>query len=206
MRPTLRYAFTGILVFTAIFISHSVYSQKNDLTIPVGRSYMWVDTKPDTLRDTDRPIAFADPAVRNAVKKQLEKNGWQEVNQNADILISYEILTERQAVSVSKPAYGQPLKRVYFNPATKHWGSVYYSSQFEPYQPSLMPVKKGTVTITISDALSDQTIWQGWSTESLKNSIITEDEISKNIRYIFRRFDGDAVKAPRTAVSGVVSR
>jgi len=202
MGTTLRYAFKGFIAFTTLVSVTPAYSQ-TQATIPVGRTYMWVETKSDTAQNTERSSAHADPALRNAIKKQLDKNGWQEVERNADILVSYDILAERQPDSDSKPAYGKPLKRVYFNPTTKHWGSVYFSSQFVPYQPSDL-VKKGTVTITISDGLTDKTIWQGWSTESLKNSIITEDEISKNVKSIFRKFDGDAIKVSN--VGGVVSR
>jgi hypothetical protein len=64
---------------------------------------------------------------------------------------------------------------------------MYYPSQFQGYQVYDTPVKEGTVTITMVDAKTDKSIFQGWTTERLTNRNITDTEIKRSVRSIFKQ-------------------
>jgi hypothetical protein len=50
-------------------------------------------------------------------------------------------------------------------------------------------IKEGTITITMIDAKTDKTVWQGWTTEEVNNRNLTSKEIQNAVRSIFKKFD-----------------
>jgi hypothetical protein len=188
-----RWKFLSIIAlagFVATSCSSPVYVQKDDsVNLSNYRTFMWVDTRANENDNSVKPTAYVDLSVRNAVNKELLKQGWKEVSDNPDVLLSYDILVERTTEEKSDPVYSRPFTRMYYNPYTRRWSTIYYPSQFVGYQTYETPVKEGTVTITMTDARSDKVVWQGWTTERLNKSRITEDEISKSVRNIFNKFD-----------------
>ena len=170
--------------------SAPVYVQKDDsVNLRNYHTYIWVDTKANENDNAARATAYADISVRNAVNAELGKMGWSEVNDNPDVLMSYDVLVERATEQKSDPVYSQPFTRSYYNPYTKRWSTIYYPSQFVGYQNYDVPVKQGTITITMVDARTDKNIWQGWTTDQLNYSRLTDDEISRSVRNIFNKFD-----------------
>lgn len=141
---------------------------------------MWVDTKSDENDNVNRPTAYLDLSVKNAVNRELAKQGWREVTDNPDVLVSYDVLVKRSVEYRSDPVYSRPFTRVYFNPYRLTWGTIYYPSQFIGYEYYRVPVKKGTVTITMADANTDKVVWQRWTTRDLNNSRITENGVTKS--------------------------
>ena len=151
-------------------------------------TYTWVETRMGEQDNSARPTAYIDLSVRNEVNKELAKRGWTESSSNPDLLISYDVLVKRSFEQRSDPLYTQPLTRLFYNPFTRHWVTIYYPSEFIGYTTYTVPVKKATVTITMADVKTDKVIWQGWTTEDLNGSRITEKEIQKAVKNIFRKF------------------
>jgi len=173
--------------------SSPVYIQKDDsISMSNYHTYMWVDTRANQDDNSARATAYADISIRNAVNQKLNAEGWREVSSNPDLFISYDILVQRANEQRSDAVYSQPFTRVYYNPFRRSWGTIYYPSQFLGYQYYQVPVKEGTVTVTMMDANSDKIVWQGWTTENLNYSRITDDEISRSVRHIFRKFDANS--------------
>jgi hypothetical protein len=127
--------------------------------------------------------------MRNAVNAELRKAGWREVTENPDVLVSYDVLVERTTEQQKEPVYSQPFTRMYYNPYRRQWSTIYYPSQFMGYQVYESPVREGTITVTLIDAKTDKNIWQGWTTERMDNSRITDSEITRSVRNIFGKFD-----------------
>ena len=152
-------------------------------------SYAWVETRANENDKSQRATAYADLSVRNAVNAELAREGWREVSNNPDVLLSYDVLIERSTQQQNDPVYTQPFTRMYYNPYTRRWGTIYYPSQFIGYQTYEVPVKEGTITISMTDANTDKVVWQAWTTERLNYSQLTTDEISKSVRNIFNKFD-----------------
>ena len=167
-----------------------VYVQKDDsINLRNYHTYMWVDTKVNENDKSQRAMAYADISVRNAVNAELRKTGWKEVSDNPDVLVSYDVLVEKTTEQRSDPVYTQPYTRMYYNPYSRRWSTIYYPSQFVGYDNYNEPVKQGTITISMVDANTDKLAWQGWTTENLNYNRLTTDEISRSVRNIFNKFD-----------------
>ena len=151
------------------------------------KTYMWVDVRATENDASGRATAFADISVHNAVNEELQQRwGWHEVAENPDVLVSYDVLVERNVETQSDPVYSQPYNRLYYNRFTRRWSTIYYPSQFLGYQQYQVPVKEATVTITMMDADTDKKVWQGWTTERLGGSGITDLNVKKSVRNIFK--------------------
>jgi len=120
---------------------------------------------------------------------ELRNAGWREVTDNPDILVSYDVLVQNTTARRSDPVYSESYSRYYYNPRLKRWGTIYYPSQFLGYDNYQVPVNEGTITITLTDANTDKVVWQGWTSEELNYSRITQDEISAGVKNIFRKLD-----------------
>ena len=75
----------------------------------------------------------------------------------------------------------QPMSRSYFN--------VYYPSQFMGYENYSVPTQEGTVTVSMIDAKTDKTVWQGWPTDEIDSRRIKSKEVQAAVKSIFRKFD-----------------
>lgn len=187
----IRY-FLGALVATIgiAACSSPVHVQQDEsANLSNYKTYMWVDTRYSENDNRARPASYADISVRNAANAELRKNGWSEVAYNPDVLISYDVVVEKTTARQSDPVYSQSITRTYYNPRTKRWGTIYYPSQFLGYNSYDVPVKEGTITITLTDANTDKIVWQGWTSEELNYSRLSEDEIARNVKNIFDKMD-----------------
>jgi len=175
-------------VMTIYSCSSPAYVEKDtSANLSAYKTYMWVDTKATENDASSRATAFADVSVHNAVNEELQQRwGWSEVTDNPDVLVSYDVLVERNVETQSDPVYSQSYSRLYYNRFTRRWSSIYYPSQFLGYQQYQVPVREATVTITMMDADSDKKIWQGWTTERLGGAGITDLNVKKSVRNIFK--------------------
>jgi len=180
----------GLVGISTVSCKSPVYVQRDESTnLALYHTYSWVETRANENDQSKRAMAYADVNVRNAVNAELAEKGWREAANNPDALISYDVLVERTTEQQSSPIYSQPFTRIYYNPFRRHWGTIYYPSQFVGYQSYQVPVKEGTVTITMTDAKTDKIVWQAWTTEQLNYANLTTDEINKSVRNIFKKFD-----------------
>ena len=153
-------------------------------------SYAWVDMK-SAENDPKNVTAFAQDAVRRVAKAELERKGWKETDHNPDVLLTYDMLVERATQTQSEAVYSQPFSRVYYNPYLRRWGTVYYPSQFIGYDTYDVPVSEGTLTITMTDARTDKTIWQGWTTETIEQRKLSSENIEKAVKNIMKKFNAE---------------
>ena len=66
---------------------------------------------------------------------------------------------------------------------------VYYPSEFLGYDRGEQAVKEGTVTISVIEAKTEKTIWQGWTTDEVNSRNLTSKEIQNAVKTIFKKFD-----------------
>lgn len=184
----------GLIVFALAFVlltgcgstAHIEKDEATDLT--KYKSYTWVaEDKSDSLRNKISDIAAQN--IRNSVNEELQKNGWREVKNNPDVLVSYDVLVERNTRVDRDPVYSRSYTRMVYNPYTRRYFSIYYPSQFLGYDESEVPVKEGTVTITLIDPKKDKTVWQGWSTDEISSNKLTSKDIQRNVKSIFKKFE-----------------
>ncbi|HEV7781280.1 MAG TPA: DUF4136 domain-containing protein [Chitinophagaceae bacterium] len=176
-----------LLVAVMTGCSSPAYVQKDEsANLNNYKTYMWVNTRASETDESTRPIEYADISVHNAVNEELRNWGWTEVSSDPDVVISYDILVERNVETQREPVYSQPFTRFYYNPYTRRYSRIYYPSQFQGYQVYDQPVKEGTITLSIMDARTDKNVWQAWTTERLSGSRLTEGEIRRSVRNIFK--------------------
>lgn len=176
------------IISITINCSSPAYVQKDDaVSLTDYKTYAWADTRATQDDDSKRTTAYADISIHNAVNAELKKWGWIEVTDIPDAFVTYDILVEGGTDINREAVYSQPYTRYYYNYYRKRWIPVFYPSQFVGYQEYQTPVKEGTVTITVIDAKTDKNIWQGWTSENLGQSRITDSDIKRSVRNIFKK-------------------
>jgi hypothetical protein len=152
-------------------------------------TYAWIDKPVSKEEKRSRKNELTETNIRNAVDKQLQKNGLREVSSKPDVLVSYDLLVEKNQKQQQDPVYSQPFTRSYYNRYSGRMVTLYYPSQFMGYDSYSTTVKEGTITITLIDNRTDKTVWQGWATNELNGNRISGREIDQNVKSIFRKFD-----------------
>ena len=125
--------------------------------------------------------------IRNAVTKEFEKIGWRESKNKPDVILDYDVLVERSSQQQSEPVYSQPYSRLIYNPYTRRYATIYYPSQFLGYDSYEKVIREGTVTVTMIDAKTDKTVWQGWTTGEVNSRNLTNKDIQKAVATIFKK-------------------
>lgn len=179
------------LVFLVAGCAPSAHVEKDDTTdFSRFRTFAWIDKDGNDKKDRNRSNDLTEQKVKAAVSKELEKTaGWKEVKNNPDVLLGYDVLVERSVRQQSDAVYSQPFSRVFYNPYRRRYFSVFYPSRFVGYDNYDVPTREGTVTVTMINADTDKTVWQGWATNELNNRHMTEKEIQTSVRAIFKKFD-----------------
>ncbi len=153
------------------------------------QTYAWI--QPNATQK-NKPADIMESTVKNIVSEELQKNaGWREVStsSNPDLLLSYDILVERAVREKNDARYSRPFVRTFYNPMSRRYFNVYYPSQFMGYENYSVPTQEGTVTVSMIDAKTDKTVWQGWTTDEIDSRRIKSKEVQAAVKSIFRKFD-----------------
>lgn len=175
-------------IILAVSCATPAYVEKDE-TADFSRykTYAWIDN--NKKDDKNRHTEFMKKHVHDAANAQLVKEGWREDRSKPDVLISYDLLVEKTTREQSNPVYSRPYQRIYYNPFYRRYGTIYYPSTFMGYDNNTETVREGTLTITMVDAKTDKTIWQGWTTDDVNSRNVTQKEIQSSVNSIFRKFD-----------------
>lgn len=180
---------TFILVLSSC--GTTAHIEKDD-TVDLGRykTFAWVDRDGEGRNDRNKNNDLTEQRIRDAVNKELEKSaGWREVKNRPDVLLSYDVLVERGTKETTNPVYTRPESRLVYNPYTRRYATIYYPSQLAGYERDERTIREGTVTISMIDAKTDKTVWQGWTTDEVNSRNLTSKEIQNSVKSIFRKFD-----------------
>jgi len=179
---------SGLLLAGCANVAH-VERDKN-VNFSSYHSYAWVDVKEKENDSSKTKVSdLTERKIKDAVNAELAKTGWRESKNKADVLLSYDVSIERNVRNQSNPVYSQPYTRYYFNPYIRRWSSIYYPSEFLGYDNGGIPLREGTLTITMTDAKTDKTFWQGWTTNEVNSHNLTSKEIQSSVKTIFHKFD-----------------
>ncbi len=179
---------SGLLLTSCVSVAHVEKDATADFSS--YRTYSWIETQESKDDSAKTEVSdITERKIREAVDAELSKAGWKQVKRNPDALLSYDVLVERSVKDQSDPVYSRPYNRYFFNPYTRRWNVLYYPSQFLGYDNSQVAVREGTVTISVIDAKTDRTVWQGWTTDEVNSRNLTSKEIQSSVKSIFRKFD-----------------
>jgi hypothetical protein len=181
-------ALSGLLLAGCASVAH--VEKDDNVNLSSYHSYAWVESKANQNDSAKTRVSdLTERRIRQAVDAELAKSGWKESKHRPDVLINYDVLVERNIKESSNPVYSQPTTRYIYNPYSRRWISIYYPSQFLGYDNDQMAVREGTITVSIIDAKTDKTVWQGWTTEEVNSRNLTSKEIQNSVKSIFRKFD-----------------
>lgn len=181
--------FAALAVVLLASCSPKVYTQKADAAdLNNYKSFAWVETQETHEQKGHNDIQ--EEKIRKAVNAELQKMGWREDNTKPEALLAYDVLIERATKQNSNPVYSQPFSRSYYNPYLRRWGTLYYPSQFVGYRNQQYQTNEGTLTVSVLDAKTEKTVWQGWTTDEVRsNKVLSDKDIQASVRNIFRKFD-----------------
>lgn len=183
---------SGSLAFVFLLAScgTTAHIEKDDNTdFTKYKTFAWVEKEKNDKKDR-KNSDLTEQKVRDAVSKELEKTaGWRESKSNPDVLLTYDVLVERSVKQQSEPVYSNPFARTFYNPYSRRFYRVYYPSRFMGYDNYDVNTREGTVTISMIDANTEKTVWQGWATDEVGSRNMTSKEIQSSVRAIFRKFD-----------------
>ena len=180
-----------VIVFLLASCGSTAHIEKDDnADFSRYKTFAWIDKDGEGRFDKNRSNDLTEMKIREAVSNELEKSaGWKQVENRPDILISYDVLVERGVKQSNNPVYSRPYSRLVYNPYTRRYTTIYYPSEFMGYERDERPIKEGTVTISMIDARTDRTIWQGWTTDEVNSKNLTSREIQNAVKSIFKKFD-----------------
>ncbi|MDP9230600.1 MAG: DUF4136 domain-containing protein, partial [Bacteroidota bacterium] len=170
----MRFRILGAFAIATLFMmggcASTAHVEKDDATdFHKYKSFSWIERKEDDKKASD----ITEQNIRTAVNQELQKTGWREVKDNPDILLSYDVLVERNVKQERNPVYTRPYSRVYYNPYTRRYGTIFYPSEFIGYENNQTAVREGTITISMIDTNTDKTVWQGWTTGEVNSRNLT---------------------------------
>jgi hypothetical protein len=182
------FAFSGLLLAGCASVAH--VEKDDSVNFSNYHTYTWVESR-DTKNDSakTRVSDLTERKIKEAVNAELAKAGWRESKHKPDVLMSYDVVVERGVKENTDPVYSEPFTRYVYNPYSRRWISVYYPSQFLGYDRNEHSVREGTVTVSVIDANTEKTVWQGWTTDEVNSRNLTNKEIQNAVKSIFRKFD-----------------
>lgn len=181
-------ALAGLLLAGCASIVHVEKDETADLS--AYNTYSWVATTEDKTDSTGTHISdLTDRRIREAIDSELSKTGWRQSKNKPDVLLAYDVLIERGIKEDSRPVYSDPYTRYFYNRYSGRWNAIYFPSRFMGYDSRQMSVREGTITVSLIDAKSGKTIWQGWTTDEINSRNLTSKEIRTAVKNIFRKLD-----------------
>jgi hypothetical protein len=182
--------YLGLVILMAGCASTAHIEKDDTADFSRYKTFAWIDKDGEGKNDKNRNDDMAERKIQDAVSKELEKTaGWKEVKTRPDVFLSYDVLVERSVKEQTDPVYSRPFTRTFYNRYTRRYSTIYYPSQFMGYNRDQRNVREGTVTISMVDARTDKTVWQGWTTDEVNNRNLSSREINNAVRSIFRKFD-----------------
>ncbi len=182
--------FFAVAAFVFAGCAAPVHVEKDDNTdFSKYKTFAWLDKDGGGKKDRNRNNDLMEQKFRESVTRELTKQGYVENTKNPDVLISYDVLVERSTKTESDAVYSRSFVRTFYNPYSRRFYNVYYPSQFVGYDDYTVPIREGTVTITVTDADNGKAVWQGWTTDEVNSKNLTSKEINSAVKSIFRKFD-----------------
>jgi len=181
-------ALSGMLLAGCASVAHV---EKDDTAnFSTYHSYTWVEAKDSKTDSAKAKVSdLTERKIKEAVNAELAKNGWKESKHKPDVLISYDVVVDRGVREDTDPVYSMPFTRYVYNPYSRRWFSLYYPSEFMGYDRNERATREGTVTVSVIDAKTEKTVWQGWTTDEVNSKNLKTKEIQNAVKSIFKKFD-----------------
>ncbi len=179
-------------MFLLISCSRTAYVQKDsDVDFSKIKTYSWVRTQAEkekangSMKNDD----LTNRKIRQSIDRNLAEKGWKEVKSNPDVYLVYDVMIEQEDKIDRNAVYTQPFTRWFFNPVSRRWVPVLYPSRFLGFDENTRTVKEGTLTLTMLDADTDKTIWQGWTSSEINGRKLSDKQIDSKVKAIVKKLE-----------------
>jgi hypothetical protein len=183
----------GMLTVVIVMVScgtTAMVQKDNNVDIRKFRTYAWVDASTkDTANHVVKTSDLTDRKIKESIERNLTEQGWKLTKKNPDVLLSYEVDIEKERRNRQTPMYSEPTYRYVYSPYGRRWVPIYYPSELMGYRNSTETVQEHTLTVSLIDADTDKTVWQGWTTMDSNARRMTDKEIDNNVRAIVKKLD-----------------
>ena len=160
----------ALCLLPAAFAKDTGVRFERDVACSKYQTYDWVDP---VAKPEGSPLAVGgeiDTAIRNAVDRQLRKQGFEEATDGeADFLVSFDGAME------SVTDFDGLRRDVTPGVAWVMEGTV-------------NSYNRGTLIISVRDGESEKIVWSAWTTEKVKNPEHGEKQVDKAVRKLLRKF------------------
>lgn len=179
------------MVIVLVSCGTTAMVQKDDrVDIRKFRTYAWVDASTrDTSNHSPKTNDLTDRKIKESIERNLTEAGWKLTKKNPDVLLTYEIDTEKERRNRQTPVYSQSGYQYVYSPYSRRWIPMFYPSDLIGYRNSTEVVQERTLTVSLIDAETDKTVWQGWTTVDSNAKRMTDKEIDNNVRAIVKKLD-----------------
>ncbi|MEI8073270.1 MAG: DUF4136 domain-containing protein [Bacteroidota bacterium] len=185
--------FLGIVTLLVVMVgcgTTAMVQKDNNVDIRKFRTYAWVDASTkDTSSHSTKMNDLTDRKIKESIDRNLFEVGWKLTKKNPDVLLTYEVDNEKERRDRQTPMYSEPTYRNVYSPYSRRWIPIYYPSELMGYRNSTEMVQEQTFTLSLIDAETDKTIWQGWTTVDKNTKRMTDKEIDSNVRAIVKKLD-----------------
>ena len=185
--------FLGIVTLLVILVScgtTAMVQKDNHVDIRKFRTYAWVDASTnDTLNHGSKTNDLMDRKIKESIERNLTEAGWKLTKKNPDVLLTYDLDVEKEQRKMRTPMYSNAGYRYVYSPFGRRWVPVYYPSELMGYRNTTETVQEHTLTVSLIDAETDKTVWQGWTTVDKNTNRLTDKEIDNNVRAIVKKLD-----------------
>lgn len=175
-----------------ISCSRTAYVQKDsDVDFSKIKTYSWVKTQAEKEKAnvSTKNDDLTNRKIRQSIDRNLAEKGWKEVKSNPDVYLVYDVMIEQEDKIDRNAVYTQPFTRWFFNPVSRRWVPVLYPSRFIGFDENTRTVKEGTLTLTMMDADTDKTIWQGWTSSEINGRKLSDKQIDSKVKAIVKKLE-----------------
>ncbi|MCW3090143.1 MAG: hypothetical protein JWP81_1212 [Ferruginibacter sp.] len=132
---------------------------------------------------------IVDNNIKSSVSAELEAKGWQEADQQPDVLMDYNVIVQKGIRKETEPAYSYPYTGYFYSPWSRRMGYYYNPIFFGGYTTSTIPFKVGTLTLNMVDAKTNKLIWQGCAKGDLTSKNVTSEDAKTDVKSIFKKLN-----------------
>ncbi len=179
-------------MFLLVSCSRTAYVQKDsNVDFSKIKTYSWVRTQAEKERASvsTKNDDLTNRKIRQSIDRNLAEKGWREVKSNPDVYLVYDVMIEQEEKIDRNAVYTQPFTRWFFNPVSRRWVPVFYPSNFLGFDENTRTVKEGTLTLTMMDADTDKTIWQGWTSSEINGRKLSDKQIDSKVKAIVKKLE-----------------
>lgn len=170
-----------LVIITLLLVSCStrVHIDKDDSAdFRQYKTFAWIGAD-DPMASGHSPTELR---FKQAIITELRNKGWKIDHKNPDVLVSFDVLMEYRGGS-----YSRPVMRTYYNPGRNSRFNISFSPRFS--RSRYNSLDEGAITITFTDAETEQPVWQGWQTKYVYNRHLSRSQIRQTVKRILKKYD-----------------